>query len=124
MRRADYSGKIRRNMLHKSKFAGQSAFPAPITCDASSIKAIDPGAGTYSLELFSTPDASVNHFMAVKEELLNHFLALLPILWPQISTNDLHFGRYEQLTMRCHELLHKSESLPTYATNRFIACLL
>jgi len=55
--------------------------------------------------------------MAVTEELLNHILALLPILWPQNSKNKLHFGRRERLTTRCHELLHKAESLPEYGSS-------
>src|SRR5258707_705317 len=62
-----------------------------------------------------------NHFIAVTEELLNHILALLPILWPQNSKNKLHFGRRERLTTRCHELLHKAESLPEYATEKLLA---
>src|SRR2546430_1516657 len=110
VRLVDYSGKIRLIMLHKPKFAGRSACSTPITCDANSIRALDPGVGASSLESFSTPSASVNHFMAVTEELLNHILALLPILWPQNSKNKLHFGRRERLTTRCHELLHKAES--------------
>ena len=108
-------------MLHKPKFAGRSACSTPITCDANSIRALDPGVGASSLESFSTPSASVNHFMAVTEELLNHILALLPILWPQNSKNKLHFGRRERLTTRCHELLHKAESLPEYATEKLLA---
>ena len=91
VRLADYSGKIRLIMLHKPKFAGQSACSTPITCDASSIRAIDPGVGTYSLESFSTPSASVNHFMAVTEELLKHILALLPILWRKIQRTNSSF---------------------------------
>src|SRR6266699_4689247 len=121
MRLVDYSGKIRLIMLHKPKFAGRSACSTPITCDANSIRALDPGVGASSLESFSTPSASVNHFMAVTEELLNHILALLPILWLQNSKNKLHFGRRERLTTRCHELLHKAESLPEYATEKLLA---
>ncbi len=124
MKFADYSGKIRLIMLHKPELAGQSACFALKNCDASSTRAIDPGINAYSWESFSTPNASVKHIMAVTEELLKHILALLPILWPQNSKNELHFGRLERLTTRCHDMLHKAESLPTYATDRFIACLL
>ncbi|SRR6266436_6549046 len=53
VRLVDYSGKIRLIMLHKPKFAGRSACSTPITCDANSIRALDPGVGASSLESFS-----------------------------------------------------------------------
>jgi len=117
VRLADYYGKIRLIMLHTSKFASQSACPAPITCDASSIRAIDPGIGAYSLESFSTPNRPINHILAVTEELVTHIVALLLILWPQISKNKLHFWRFERLTTHCHKLIHRSESLPGHAAD-------
>jgi hypothetical protein len=49
---ADHYGKIRLIMLHKLKFAGRSACSTPITCDASLIRAIDPGIGACSLRRF------------------------------------------------------------------------
>ena len=69
MKLADYCGKIQRNMLHKPEIVDQSTRLTSRTCDASSVLAIDPGVGEYSLKPFSTPMVSVKtlrHMMLEK----------------------------------------------------------
>jgi hypothetical protein len=92
---ADYSGKIRLIMLHKPEVAGPSTCFASKACDTSSILAIDPGIGVYSLESFPTPDASVNHFMAVKSVTLKQFVAVLEYFSCKMSKQYSLIGVYQ-----------------------------
>ncbi len=95
MKLADYSGKIRLIMLHKPEVAGPSTCFASKTCDTSSILAIDPGISVYSLESFPTPDASVNHFMAVKSVTLKQFVAVLEYFSCKMSKQYSLIGVYQ-----------------------------
>jgi hypothetical protein len=78
-----YYGKIRRIMLHKPEIAGQFTCVASESCDASVSRAFHPCHERSMWSLFSTPHASVNHHVAVIEELFINIVALLPILWQQ-----------------------------------------
>jgi hypothetical protein len=112
---ADYSGKIRRIMLHKPKIAGQSTRPTSETCNASSEGASDPDIGAYALESETTPDASVNHFMAGKLVILKQFVAVLETFAAKCRAKHSIVGLYSIQTTHCRNMAHKSYSLPKYA---------
>src|SRR6266536_6690675 len=112
---ADYYGKIRRIMLHKPKITGQSTHPTSETCNASSEGASDPDIGAYALESETTPDASVNHFMAVKLVILKQFVAVLETFAAKCRAKHSIVGLYSIQTTYCRNMAHKSYSQPKYA---------
>src|SRR6266702_4465566 len=121
---ADYYGKIRRIMLHKPKITGQSTHPTSETCNASSEGASDPDIGAYALESETTPDASVNHFMAVKLVILKQFVAVLETFAAKCRAKHSIVGLYSIQTTYCRNMAHKSYSLPKYAfTFGFISAI-
>jgi len=121
---ADYYGKIRRIMLHKPKITGQSTHPTSETCNASSEGASDPDIGAYALESETTPDASVNHFMAVKLVILKQFVAVLETFAAKCRAKHSIVGLYSIQTTYCRNMAHKSYSPPKYAfTFGFISAI-
>jgi len=74
--------------------------------------AIDPGIDAHPLESESPPDASVNHFMAVKSVVLKQFVAVLECFPSEMSKRYSIIGVDLIQTTHCQDMLPKIESLP------------
>lgn len=124
VRLADYYGKIRRNMLHKPEIPGLSTCLASRACNADSILTVDPVCKSSLRSGIPTPKAHVKHFMAVESVSLKHIVALVAHSCSEVACKVLDNQLVSGSTTHCHDMLHKAYSLPTYATDWFVACLL
>ncbi|MFL5703560.1 MAG: hypothetical protein ACJ8AG_12140, partial [Ktedonobacteraceae bacterium] len=77
---------------HKPEIADQSTCFTLKICNASSASAINPYVSARHLKSFSTPDGSVNHFMAVKSVILKQFVAVLENFCSESSKTNTIFG--------------------------------
>jgi|SRR5205807_3086632 len=68
--------------------------------------------------------STITHAIHTQIDTVKHIVAILSISWHQNWYLNCFFSKNSCVPTRCHDMVHKFDSLPGHPANSFNACLL